>query len=280
MQLNRVRELRKKRGLTQRKLAELAGTSQQQIQRIEAGTQNARFDLAVSICGALGATMAEAFPSTEIALKRAGKRQSLSDIYSDKRTVADLKAAGLDMRPEHWTFRYRVRGGGEGDLPISGSDYERLWSLVQRSEDRSFLVFDSGSHRYAIQRRHLTFCQFLYEGLAVPSEEDVADQPYAEFRLAEGGEPLTFFVEPDGVSLDDEDAEEGRDTQLQSLFFSVELGLDPDEWLTFEDGDGESAFVRVGDVAMFSIPLNCVEPGMDDYEDEDGEIGEGAPVTA
>jgi transcriptional regulator with XRE-family HTH domain len=39
---NRIRELRKKKGLSQQALAEAAKTSQQRIQRIESSTQQAR----------------------------------------------------------------------------------------------------------------------------------------------------------------------------------------------------------------------------------------------
>ncbi|WP_210250687.1 helix-turn-helix transcriptional regulator [Mesorhizobium sp. SARCC-RB16n] len=267
-----MRELRRKKGLTQKQLATLAGTSQQQVQRIEAGAQNARFDLAIAICGALGVRMPDAFPSTELALRRAGKRmKTMADAYSDKRTADELKAAGLDMHPEYWTFRYRLRGGADGDLPISGTDYDRLWHLVQASDDGAFLVFDSGNRRYAINPKHLIFCQFLFDGPGRQPQDDEADEGEARFYLAEAAEPLTFSVEPDLTPFGDDTDWEGG--ELQGLFLSAETGLTADEWLTFEDGDGERVFIRAGEVTMFSISLPDVDPGMrDDEEDEEAEV--------
>ena len=46
---NLIRDKRKALGLTQQQLAGMVGTSQQQVQRVEAGAQTVRLDLAVSI---------------------------------------------------------------------------------------------------------------------------------------------------------------------------------------------------------------------------------------
>ena len=176
------------------------------------------------------------------------------------------------MHPEHWTFRYRLRGGADGDLPISGTDYDRLWHLVQASDDGTFLVFDSGNRRYAINSKHLIFCQFLFDGPG-RQPQDQGDEDDAIFYLADGAEPLTFSVEPDLAPIGGDPDWEGG--ELQGLFLSAEIGMTADEWLTFEDIDGERVFLRAGDVAMFSISLLDVEPGMrDDEEDEEELAGE------
>lgn len=270
MSANRVRELRKKKGLTQTQLAELAGTSQQQIQRIEAVTQNARYDLAVAICGALGVGMPEAFPSTELALKRVGKRiKSIEDAYLDKRAADELKEAGLDMHPERWTFRYRLRGGAEGDLPVSGPVYERLRSIVQSELEKRFLVFNSGSRSCAIATKHLMFCQFLFDSPMRAPKEDDADPERIEFYLAESAEPLTFSCEHDQSFLDEGIDMDWEGAQLQRLLLAADDG--DDDRFTFEDGDGEEVFIRADDVAMFSVPLWAVNPSMSDDEEEEGD---------
>lgn len=276
---NRIRELRKKRGLTQRQLAEMAGTSQQQIQRIEACTQTARFDLAVAICGALEVRMQEAFPSTEVALKRVGKHiKTMADAYLDKRAVNDLREAGFDMHPEQWTFRYRLRGGAKGDLPISGPDYERLRSIVQSETEKRFLVFDSGSRSYAIGLQHLTFCQFLFDSPMRMPKEDSSDQDRIEVYLADSAKRLTFSCEPDGALIDGTDDTAWEKAQLQILLMSADDG--DDCRLSFEDGDGEEVFLRAEDVAMLSIPLWAVNPTMSEDEDEDEDEGEDAHHAA
>jgi DNA-binding XRE family transcriptional regulator len=62
---NRIQELRTALGLTQRQLASMVGTSQQQIQRLETGLQAARLDLAARICSALGKPIQQVFPATK-----------------------------------------------------------------------------------------------------------------------------------------------------------------------------------------------------------------------
>ncbi|MEC4890959.1 MAG: helix-turn-helix transcriptional regulator [Nitrospira sp.] len=62
-ELNRIRVFRQELGLSQKALAANIGTSQQQIQRIEAGTQSVRHDLAIKISAALGAPVATLFPA-------------------------------------------------------------------------------------------------------------------------------------------------------------------------------------------------------------------------
>ena len=68
-----MRELREAKKLSQRQLAELVGTSQQQIQRIEAGLQAARIDVAVKIAEALGGSLADVFPGLKEALGKRGR---------------------------------------------------------------------------------------------------------------------------------------------------------------------------------------------------------------
>lgn len=268
-----MRELRKKKGLTQRQLAELAGTSQQQIQRIEGGVQNARFDLAFAICAALDTRMQEVFPSTELALKRSRKRvKTLADVYLDSKASEELEKAGIDMEPRRWTLIYRLRGGAEGMLPISGPEYSRIWRFIQLEESDSFIVFDSVNRRYAINIKHLIFCQFQFDVHGqVELEED--DGSGVQFYLSDKAEPLTFLVDRDVCSLDEEDS--WVDVQLQDMFHSAEMG--PVGRFKFKDIDGETAFFRPDDVAMFSVELRDLEPAMwsEDEDDEDEIESEG-----
>ncbi|WP_425088181.1 helix-turn-helix transcriptional regulator [Stappia sp.] len=259
---NKVRELRKKKKLTQRELAEAAGTSQQQIQRIEAGTQSARFDLALAICVALDAKMTDVFPTTSSAIEAADNSiETIADVYGRRDIRKAFSEAGLDMAPEHWMLKYRLRGGATGILPISGPDRKRLWSLVQGDENR-FAVFDSGDRRQAINLKHLLYCHFLFEAFPVQIAEDDdmgTDDLDSSISItfADNSEPLVFPVEPDRLPLSDE-AAEWEDVQLQNLFFDLEIGAE--ERLRFADLDGEVAFFRTEDIAFLSAPIEHVEP--------------------
>jgi putative transcriptional regulator len=263
---NRIKELRKARGLTQRQLADAANTSQQQIQRIEAGNQLARFDLATRISAALGHPINKVFPSAELPLARLRRRAGEPE--TDEQTDNDLEEAGLDMEPEAWTIRYRMRGGAEGSFPISGPDRRRLKTILHDEAEQGFVVLPSTDRQYALNLKHLVFCQLLFDR---PSDEDVATQEKSHevhFYLADQREPLCFDVDPDTSLLGEQEDPEPISVQLQDLFFYAELGASRHR-LNFVDEDGERAFFRPDDVSMFSVPLWLIEPNVSDEKDED-----------
>lgn len=273
---NRIAELRKRLGLSQRALAEKAKTSQQQIQRIEAGAQIARFDLAARIAVALDTQLRVVFPETELPEPRKARSSdgpiALPDLTREER--AGLEKGGIDPVWEQSTLRFCLTGGTWRCLPISGAERTRLWNLTQSFEapDR-FIVFDSGPRRYAINSKYLTALQFLFDPIfenAVEKPEDDEANFRVEFVMAGGGEPLTFHVDPDTASIDDE-AADGREVQMQDLFFYAEMGTDA--WFRFTDADGEPACIRTDMVCMFSVPLVALNPdllaaSLEDDEDE------------
>lgn len=52
--MNNIKKIRESRGLTQAQVAEMSGTSQPTINRLEQGIQNASLQLLTDIAGALG----------------------------------------------------------------------------------------------------------------------------------------------------------------------------------------------------------------------------------
>ena len=46
-----------------------------------------------------------------------------------------------------------------------------------------------------------------------------------------------------------------------NLFYRLEMNPAPSERLHFQDVDGGSVFLRVGSVALFSVPLWVMNPG-------------------
>lgn len=264
---NRIKELRKVKGLTQRQLAEVAETSQQQIQRIEAGHQLARFDLANRISAALGQPINKVFPSAELPLARIKKRAATLD---DEKTSQELEAAGLDMEPEVWTVKYKLRGGAEGTFRISGPDMNRLNSILHNEAEEGFVVLPSVDRQYALNVKHLVFCQLLFDRPSIEVEAQREKSYEVLFYLANQREPLRFEVEPDTSLLEREEDPEPLSVQLQDLFYYAEMGVDRRR-MSFVDLDGERAFFRSDDVSMFSIPLWLIEPNASDEEDDDTE---------
>jgi transcriptional regulator with XRE-family HTH domain len=274
---NRIKELRKAKGLSQQQLAEAARTSQQQIQRIEAGSQHARFDLATRISAALGEPVGKVFPSAELPLarlkKKLGGEARLSEAYRDEQASGELEEAGMDMEPAVWTVKYGVRGGANGHFRISGPDRHRLHDVLSGEDVDGFIVLDSTDRRYALNLKHLMFCHLLFDapGIEPKTPEKTSDDDRdftVEVYLADRGEPLRFDVDPDSESIDDETAD-GESTQLQGLFYFAEYGADGR--LMFVDVDGETAFFRPDDVSLFSVAQRLLDPSALDDEDEEDE---------
>lgn len=265
---NRIREFRKQLGMTQRSLAEAAGTSQQQIQRIESGVQDARFDLAVRICSSLQRPMGEVFPSTARALKRTPAPTEVAPHRMPDALYFALEDAGLDMDPRAWLFKFRLDGGYTDQLWVSGREKSRLLNAVQSPEQGKFVVFDTDTHRYAINLGHLVYGHFMFEAAATMEESSAEGAPWPlrlALRFSDSPDPVFFEIEGDTESMDkDPDAEEG--VQLQDLFYHIEAGAN--DTLSFADEDGEVVVFSAKKVSMVWVPLRAVNAELRDSERE------------
>ena len=274
---NRIRVLREQRKLSQKRLAELVGTSQQQIQRIETGMRSVQFDLSLRICEALETSLQTVFPETRKAVALARKHgKSLNAMRTDRNFSKGMERVGVDMDSHTWYFRYRLRGGAEGVFPVSGSESNQLWHALHRNDpDHYFVVFDSEETRVVLNLNHLTYGHIVWEvpGLA-PVEEDNGgwdalgmglERDSLSVYLADSPKPLYFSVEPDEPLEGDPMEDEG---QFRLLVRLAELGLqeDTDEVISFWGDEGDTAFFRASDVAMIKIPLPVLYP--DSWEDE------------
>lgn len=270
---NRIKALREKKGLSQKQLAALVGTSQQQIQRIETSKQSIRFDMALQVCKALEASMQTVFPQTKETLTQARRRgQTLSDMLHDREFRDELEKVGVDMELDLWFFKYRLRGGAEGIWPVSGPERRRLWRAVQRVDSEQFVVFDSEETKVVLNLNHLTYSHFLFEpsdrGYLQKENKDgeVMREGAVSVYMADSPEPLYFDVDPDWPPEDPAE-DEG---QLRFLVVVADTIMEDDtnEVFYFMDGDGETAFFRAWDVAMIEIPLRLLEPELLDDDEE------------
>src|SRR5689334_9421253 len=108
MNRNLIRNQRKALGLTQQQLAHLVGTSQQQVQRIEAGAQTIRLDLAVSIAEALKSSLTDLFPGLHRRTKRRASSRSAKPETSENR-IDQLRTVGIDPDPAEWTLKFDIQ---------------------------------------------------------------------------------------------------------------------------------------------------------------------------
>lgn len=239
---NAIKTLRSKKGLTQRQLAEMAGTSQQQVQRIEAGVQDARLELAKRLADALGSPLSEVFPSQ----RTSDSRGSIPiDIETDP-----FEEAGIDPDPSMHTVLIGLEGGDEHAFIVSSREAKRIQRCFLSKDREGFVVFDTSSHRHAVNYDQITYGRFLFDpGMEEP---EVDDDPRSEMDVWFKGasEPVAFGIDYDVRGADPEDP-----GNLGGMFFNLETPFYEDEPITFEDEDGEDVILFRRQVSLMSVPL-------------------------
>lgn len=264
---NNVRQIRKALGWSQKKLAELVGTSQQQIQRIESGMTEARVALAVDICEAVGKPIETVFPMAKSTLERIQHEIHSSRLLPSDELLDEACVFGIEADLRLWHFKFLLRGHREPILiRISARDKRRLFSLVQSEisdlSKAQFLVFDSVDYCVGLALREVIWCQFLFDYSS--SEDDRPIEEASEVRVFFCGvnAPTYFGVNADSGSPSDED-DEG---EFRHIFFMMELDTEVSDRFHFTDVDGESVFFRIGDIALLQVPLWVIEP--EEYSDK------------
>ncbi|MHB1265186.1 MAG: helix-turn-helix transcriptional regulator [Gemmatimonadaceae bacterium] len=236
---NRIKPLREARGWSQLDLATAAGTSQQQVARIESGTQSVRLELALALAAALEAELAEVFPDARRPLARVRKRRA-------------GRARSGEPEPATWFLSLRLRGGTAVDVVVPAAVARaRRDRLAARAPASPFFVFEAGPVALALNIDHLVHYHELWDGTGPDDwhDERVPVEQVAVF-LAEGGAPLLFDSRPrDEARVDASDGAHPRD-----LLDLLDTAVRPTEFVSFRDADGEEAFFRAGDVALVSVP--------------------------
>jgi hypothetical protein len=177
------------------------------------------------------------------------------------------------------TLKILLRGHEKCYLfPLSEEDAGRLYRAVQieqpeTSENCRFIVFDSEDVRVAIRLRAALFAHFLWDpdicAVEAPQPDDSDDSPSQSVHVYFEGRarPMVVGVDPDSDSKGESD-----DSDLNYIFTMLDTGgVQAHERLQLVDEDGESAFLRAGDIAMLTAPLWALIPeGPDAANDERG----------
>lgn len=263
---NRVKKYRQAMKLSQKRLAELVGTSQQQIQRLETGSAPVRLDIGANISKALQQPLNVLFPGSEKALKKAAEERK-SSRHLELDSWDAVRKSGLEPDPRVWTVKIGLRGYEDPlfftDVPAT--DKARLFELIQGEEDTDpevapFVVFDSAERRVAINLRELSYCHFLFDpsDRIVVSEEPTRtdgddERDSALVYPTGGGEPLR-------LNLDIDEEFDGEMGMCSGVLYDLEMGCPNARRIHLVDEDGESIFIRAGNLAMLDIPLWVLEP--------------------
>lgn len=259
---NNIKKLRSSLGMTQAELAKKAGTSQQQVQRMEAGVQAAKLELAVKIARALDASLKEVFPKLQLKAIEKAKTAAFED--QPEKLEAAFATGGLDADPAAWTLRLVLTDGELHLFRVEASDRKRIAANLETTEPVGhYLVFDDATHRIAVRRSHIAFGQLCFDfHVAEDTNGDVA-QPDprlgpVQLFFSKSSEPFELEVDGDEVN-DMEAAERDEDWQLNALFFDLEVG-DQENVLQLVDEDGETAYIPTQNLLMIKVPLGLLEP--------------------
>ena len=247
---NRVQEMRKRAGLTQMQLAAAAGTSQQQIQRIESGTQRPSIHLAGQIAAALGQRTESLFSQERPTVSR-----SKSGEYLERK-------GGIEASDHMWDFHFSLRGGAQGSFKLCLSEKEMLHEAMWYPQS-AFIVFDTNTHRVALNTVHLVSCQFEETASAVLETEGVGDMAdgYLALLYLAGHEAVREIpIRPDTHDIE-EDPSEGEYMAFNQMALR-ELDDTPKPGARIGivgQREDEETFVLASEVALLSIPLECCD---------------------
>lgn len=153
---NRIREVRKKLGWTQLQLADVVGTNQQLIQRIESGKTPPKMDTAYSICAALNVSFEEVFP--DFGSLKSPIHDGLISETPAERDLFTGRFPPPDTGPDErrWNLGFTMLPGVKATYIVSTNTVARFESTalvdhsLENDMDPWFFVFDSLNRRVCI----------------------------------------------------------------------------------------------------------------------------------
>lgn len=159
----------------------LAGASQQHVQRLEAARIAPRLELAARLAEILDVSVSALFPGSAQALRAMKKEREDEPGYltSDK-NYGRIAAIGIEVDSRHRIFRVQLRG--QLDVIyfyVEQEEKRRLFHLQSESrtdEELSFAVFDTEHERVGLNVVHCLYCHFIHEARElIANEEDSVD---------------------------------------------------------------------------------------------------------
>lgn len=117
----------------------------------------------------------------------------------------------------------------------------------------------------AINLRELNYCHFLFDApndqIALnkkKSKTDTESKTSAFLYLIGGGTPLSLELDID-EQFDEEDESETEMGECRGVFYDLEHVCLNSGRIVLTDTDGETIFVRIGNLALLEAPLVVLE---------------------
>jgi transcriptional regulator with XRE-family HTH domain len=279
-----IKKFRLEKKLTQRALAKLVGTSQQQIQRLEVGIFPIRLDLAARISDALGLPMEKVFPALSPVLKKFPGHK-----LDSEKAQQELEEAGVEVDGVIWTVEFGLRNGASMQYTMPSANKRALSEFLAnygyhsgRQPGIPFFWFDSYFDSVCVNLSQVVYSRFMYDpprdlSFNLQSDEESEESPETvRVWLNNRPEPLEFSAAIDDVP-EEQDEEEPEFGRLEQLLIDLDGNMSDDDFVSFMDEDGEAVYLRVADIAMIAVPQCLLKPEL--LDDEDDELAEKEPVS-
>lgn len=250
--MNRVRELRVQRGLTQQSLAEAVGATRDDIRRIEEG-RIAHLRVVLQLCRFFEEPIPVIFPETEEIVRQHGL-ESVEDLMKCHGEVARALAyAGVDPDPAFWTLKVEFTSGKKRYYRVSSLTIQRFNAVANDgTSPMGFFVFEAEDREVAINLERVLSVHTLFDGDACTPRKSIYDE--VEIRVRVRRRDIRVHVDADGpVEFEEED--EGP---VREFVQALELPDGDEPFISIVDVDGERAFFRRKAVEVIEVPLGLV----------------------
>ena len=287
---NKVKALRRKANLSQSELAALCRTSQQQIARIESGSQNTRYALALNIAEALGNTVETVFPKAQratLAFKKLSPQEKSQTALGETEITKKFEAAGIDVDPRHHFFQGSLTNGQSFLYSIDSATREFLRPLFREKSPDQFIIFDSNNHRVVLNRDCISYVLLGYESHPITSvtsndetgleegegsvdlESTDGIEASIKVHLTSRSKPFVWEVEYD-QAVNDLNPEMGPLNDLMFWIDKYDSSDDDAPNFYFVDVDGDEVFVRPQALMLMTLPLAALGDweALDDDDEE------------
>jgi len=158
--------------------------------------------------------------------------------------------------PREWFLAFRLRNGADPAYQCDEAATVRLRKAL--ANGTGFFVFDAPDRRVAVNVGEISAVRILWN----PAGQSAPAAELERIRVRFTAPSPHDRYEEYGADPDEPD-EDGLG-QLGGLLYSLELGPDAGEFLSFEDEDGELVMLRADDVATIEVPLRLLTVGETD----------------
>jgi transcriptional regulator with XRE-family HTH domain len=250
-----------KAGLTQTQLAARAKTSQQQIQRIEAG-QSVRLELASAICAALKVPLEKVFPGTKAPAKRS--RRGAGQEVEGRLANAGI---GTDDLPHDLLITFR--NGMRRFWKLTDVEARQAVRSLRASPDREndlgpkwmrFVLIETETHTAVVNPEEIAHVASGWDVL-----DDAPDVPEElNVYLIGSTEPLQLWTAADPERPEDLDTDSPEDyaeyeqymeeAPVQHALRMLDGEVERADFMHLPDQDGAVHSVKYGCIALLEIP--------------------------